>query len=39
MYGIGNIQSYERLMTDVSNPGEMKQPSSYNMSTSTERAS
>jgi len=26
-------------MTDVSNPGEIKQPSSYNMSTSTERAS
>lgn len=41
MYGanLGNMQQQDRLVTEVSNHGEIKQPSSYNMSTSTERAS
>ncbi len=41
IYGasLGNIQQQDRLVTEISNPGEIKQPSSYNMSTSTERAS
>ena len=41
MFGanLGNMQQQDRLVTEVSNHGEIKQPSSYNMSTSTERAS
>jgi hypothetical protein len=41
IYGtnLGNMHQQDRLVTEISNPGEIKQPSSYNMSTSTERAS
>ena len=41
IYGanLGNMQQQDRLVTEISNPVEIKQPSSYNMSTSTERAS